>query len=607
YSAGGVYACVGITALLFTLPFRLWFSSPLQPELEMLAETIPPILSQEITSTPGQFWSNFWKSSPVNPFDGALRTELRDFVMHWGLFVIPVLLFILARFPKAARLSEKGVPFMIAMLTIGVLGFGRNYLVHWAGAICLAMVVPCLYYAMSFRRRAEGAIWAFLSIGFFWMWFVEALNFDDDYSGHYERYNTPFKIFYPIWAIFAGGLVVAIREGFGRFKVRDRDAATLLREPSTWVFVAVIGIVFPAILASRVPENFLNVYLVIVWITTIAVVVTLTLGAMKRAPENVTSPARELTNAVMARWPVMVVVAFVLMVGMLYPLAATATRTREFHTHPWVGAGEARFPNRQIHARRTLDALDHLQHYENYLQDYKAITWLEANTRPGMRVLEHAGENAYSHAGRISTGAGLISIISWKHHQHQWRGRAKAAPQTLKVRYIDDIPNLPDMTPHFRRAVPGIEVDVPAEVQRDLRMADPGERLEILRVLFPTATLDELHLLRRQVQLRDVTMNQVMSLMLNHVIAMYNNTDRDTVRELMTRYQIDLVVVGKLERDAHGQDIEERLEQWGFTKIFDSADEEHRNPFDPAMINQPTRIYEVPGEFRNFQTGGSDD
>lgn len=439
------------------------------------------------------------------------------------------------------------------------------------------------------------------------MWFVEALNFDDDYSGHYERYNTPFKIFYPIWAIFAGGLVVAIREGFGRFKVRDRDSVSLLREPSTWIFVAVAGVAFPALLSTRVPDNFLNVYLVIFWVTTIAVMVLLALGAMRRLPEETVAPARELTNAAMARWPVMAVVAFVLMIGMLYPLASTATRTREFHTHPWVGSGEARFANRQIHARRTLDALDHLQYYDNYLQDYKAITWLEANTRPGMRVLEQAGENAYSHAGRISTGAGLISILSWKHHQHQWRGRAKAAPDALKARYIDEVANLPDMTPHFRRVVPGIDVDVPTEVQRDLRLASPGERLAILRVLFPTATLDELHLLRRQVELRDVNMNQVMSLMLNHVHQMYTSTDREKVRELMTRYEIDLVVVGRLERDAHGQDIDDRLAEWGFTKIFDSADEEHQNPFDPAPINYPTRVYQVPGDFRNFQPGGSND
>lgn len=606
YSAGGVYACVGLAALLLTLPFRLWFSSPLQPELEMMAEVLPPILSQEITSTPGQFWSNFWKSSPVNPFDQSLRTELRDYFMHWGLFVVPILLFLIARFPRAARLSQKGFPFMIAMLTVGILGFGRNYLVYWAGAICIAMVVPCLYYAMSFRKRTEGAIWAFLAVGFFWMWFVEALHFDDDYSGHYERYNTPFKIFYPIWAIFAGALVVVIREVFGRSRVKFKDAGELLREPTTWVLLLVGGILLPALLSGRVPASFLNVYLVLFWVTAVVLLAVLVLSLMRKIGSESGEAACGFANAVMARWPAMVVIGFFLVVGMHYPLAATATRTREFFTHPWVNTPEARFPNRQLHVRRTLDALDHLQHYDNYRQDYKAITWLEGNMPRGTRVLEQATENAYSHAGRISTGAGLISVISWKHHQHQWRGRAKAAPDGLKERYFDEVNNLHDLTSAFRNVMPGFEGEIPADVQRDLRMADPGERLDILRVIFPTATLNDLHRLRRQVDRHDLSMNHVMARMLGNVHRMYRETDRDRVAELMTRYGIDIVVVGKLERDAHGDGIEERLESWGFEKIFDSSEEEFRLPFDSAVINDPTRVYRVPGEFRNF-TGGVTD
>lgn len=607
YSAGAVYACVGIGALLVTLPFRLWFTSPLQPELEMFAEILPPVLSQEITSAPGAFWNHFWRSSPINPFDRWLRTELRDYFMHWGLFLVPILILLVARFCGAARRVPKGLAFMVAMLAVGLAGFGRNYLGYWAGAISLALIPPCLFLAMVNRRRIDGPAWGFLAVGFFWMWFVEALHFDDDYSGYLERYNTLFKIYYPIWPIFAGAMVLALKEGFGRFRVRERSAGELLSSPSAWVLAAMAGVVLPWLMAGRVPPSALGVYLTVAWLVILLTMAGVAVAAHRGNEGGWPSLATAAANSIMARWPAVVVCLAVLVVGMLYPLAATATRTRELGTHPIVGSWEWNQPQRQIYFTRTLDALDHLQYYDAYRQDYKAMNWLANNAPRGARVLEHAEEGAYTHAGRINTGAGLQSIISWKHHQHQWRGRAKAAPRHLKEKYLDDIPPPADLTPLFHQAVPGLTATVPNDVQTDLRLAGDSERLIILRALFPGAMLEELYRLRRVVARHDITMNDVMGVMFRHVNEMYDVTDRERAAGLMARYGIDYVVVGDLERRAHGAAIGDTLAEWGFEKVFDSSGEEHRLPFDEARIDNPTLVYRVPADFiANARGGGND-
>lgn len=604
YSAGAVYAMVGVGSLFVILPFKLWFDSPLQPTVKLLADSLPPVLSTELTGATGRFWATFWSGSPINPFPRELRTELRDFFMHWGLFLVPVVVYTVVRFRRSVTDAAPGYVVMILGLATALLAVGRNYLGFWPGAIAMAMAVLALHFAFRLRGRVDSPVWLLLAGAFFWMWFVEALHFDDDYSGNYERYNTPFKIYYPIWAVMAGGAVAALRMMFAPPR---RISATAARGVATsagwWAMVVGMAVVLPALLAALVPAGLARVLSVAIWLV-VAVGMLMALAPWivgkgnRLADEMAAVIARAVRN-----WAAIPFVGLFLLVGLHYPIAATATRTREFHTWPLAESGEIRLAHREIWNYRTLDAIEHLQYFNDFRQDYKAASWLEQHADRSSKLLERATEEAYSPAGRMSTASGVGTILAWKHHEHQWRGRAKAAPIRMKDAYYDDLTNLTDMTTDFKAVISGLDAGPSAEAQRALRLADGKQRLRLLRNLVPDATLGELYRLRRAVERNDASMGHVMDAMLRHVNEIYTTKDRDTAARLVGRYGIDYVVVGELERRAHGNDLDQRLRDWGFEEIYNSAAPENRLPVDEAVINRPTRIYRVPEGFAP-KTGG---
>ena len=597
YSAGGTYAMVGGLSLAFILPFKLYFVSPLQPENTVFYDILPPFISHELKSATGRFWETFWKSSPVNPFPAALRTQLRDFVMHWGIFLIPIIALAIGRFARSARRVPRGVAFMAAMGVLAIITLTRNYLEHWAGAISLGMMVLAFYYAIAFKDRSESPAWTFLSVAFFWTWFVEALHFDDDYSGNLERYNTPFKIYYPIWAIFAGGMVVALREMFARFSVRPMTTNSAIASPELWTLIAIGGIGMPFLIARLFPEGAARMWFYLFWILAGILIVALVMAATAKGRSRMGDDATEAVGHVLARWPALVAVMAVLFLGMYYPLAATVTRTRDFFTWPIASTPEARAPHRDIYMTRTLDAIAHLGEYPRYREDYKAITWMEKNTPPGTRILERVDEVAYSHIGRISTGSGRTTILGWKHHESQWRGRVRPAPYALKVAYYDSVTGLADLATAFRAVLPSFSAELDATTQRSLRLSGGKERLAMLRSLVPGAGLMDLFRLRRVIEKNDVGMSLVMDAMMRDAGEMYRSPDKDKVARLMGRYRIQYVVVGTLEREGYGEGIEERLKGWGFTEVFRSNAPENRLPREEGLAMPPTVIFAVPADF----------
>lgn len=609
YGVGGIYALVGGVSLFITLPFKLFFQSPLQPPKKIFYDLMPPVLSNELTSATGRFWQTFWEASPVNPFPQNLRTDFRDFIMHWGIFFLPILVLAIGRFFKASRGRQPGFAFMIAGIAIGIMALARNYLGYWAGAVSLAMMVLSFYYAITFRKRAEGVIWTFLTVAFFWTWFVEALHFDDDYGGNYERYNTPFKIYYPIWAIFAGGMVVSLRELFGRLSVRMREPRELVLSTEFWVFVVLGGIGVPVLLDLVFPQFIATVWFV-VFLAAIALAALALMFAEPRGWQHrLSSALAENINRILAHWPAAAVCLLVGFIGMYYPFAATMVRTRDLHTWPMANSADARLPQKRIYMERTLDATKHLGDFPKYKQDYKALVWMRENLPDEVKILEMYG-GAYSSAGRISTGAGYPTILGWDHHEHQWRGRAKSAPPELKAwfytnirelynleerfselmgakvavlkeernllfnaprqkrlellqtiipranemqlgqlnKIVEDADGLPDLTKSFKRVIPGIEERVSEPTQRRLRFADLGTRLEILREVFPEQTLETYYQLARIVEQEDVNMLAVFGRMGSDIKEAYLTADPDRAAKILSFYGIDYVVVGEIER-----------------------------------------------------------
>lgn len=606
YAAGGIYAAVGALSLVVTLPFKAYFQSPLEPENKLLYDLMPPFLSWEVTHATEGFWQAFWKASPVNPFPAELRTDFRDIIVHWGIFLLPILVLVIARFTRATRGKPPGFAFMIAMLVLAIVGFTRNYLGYWAGPFSLGMMVLSFFYAMEFRRRAEGACWGFLVIAFFWTWFVEALHFDDGYSGNLERYNTPFKIYYPIWAMYAGGMVVGLREILARFRITEFAPRRLLLTTEFWILSAVLGVGVPLVLQGMFPEGVARAWFLLFWIPTIMVIISCVISHTSERSGRIEEALTAGYSRFIARWPALVVALFIGVLGMYYPLAATVSRTREFFTWPLAGTPEATVPHRNIFMNRTLDSIQHLAEYPAYCQDYKAMTWLGENAPRGSMILERAGEDPYGQVGRMSTGSGLPTIMGWKHHEHQWRGRAAPAPLELKHLYASDVQNLSDFTQSFSSIIKGLQLPISPALQSSLRLSGAKDRLHILRKMFPNARLSDLYRLRRIVEREDLSNQLVMDAMLRHAQEMYTANDEAHVRNLFARYGIKYVVVGELERAVYGTNIASRFSEWEFPLVYDSGEEKSKLPGEGAVSN-PTLIYEVPTDFPSLGAEASRD
>jgi uncharacterized membrane protein len=121
------------------------------------------------------------------------------------------------------------------------------------------------------------------------------------------------------------------------------------------------------------------------------------------------------TRPVAAGWRVVVstVAVAVLVPGMVYPLAATWTKSNGFRGEPTL-MGD-RFLERGAPA------------------DYRAIEWLRQNAVGRPVVVEAVGGDYTDHA-RVSTFSGLPTLIGWVGHELQWRGdRPEYGPRQQAV------------------------------------------------------------------------------------------------------------------------------------------------------------------------------
>lgn len=101
------------------------------------------------------------------------------------------------------------------------------------------------------------------------------------------------------------------------------------------------------------------------------------------------------------RVPVVALGAVLATSGLVYPLAATWTKSGRFRGAP------------------TLDGAAFLQRASP--TDYEAIQWLQANVRGRPVVIEAVGPDYGEHA-RVSTFSGLPTVVGWIGHEVQWRG-----------------------------------------------------------------------------------------------------------------------------------------------------------------------------------------
>jgi YYY domain-containing protein len=108
-----------------------------------------------------------------------------------------------------------------------------------------------------------------------------------------------------------------------------------------------------------------------------------------------------------------------LLVGaLLYPIAATWSRTNAFSSEP------------------TLDGLAYLK--TSNPSEYEAIGWLNSNIEGTPVILEAVG-GVYSNYGRVSELTGLPTVLGWEQHERHWRGWTESGSDIVTQSRREDV------------------------------------------------------------------------------------------------------------------------------------------------------------------------
>ncbi len=336
-----------------------------------------------------------------------IRSRLDQFVVFWGLLLVPSLAFLasqsslyrvytegaLARhlatvFPWRALGLARGAFTSVkpAAESTPTTGWKRVSGTIWVAALVLTAVLATVrgnsVLAVSFLLglAAAWAIWvhrerpavvfglALLGLAAALIGVCEVVYVQDFYGAALRRMNTVFKLYYQAWTLLA--LVGA----FGTYVVGS----------SLW----------RAVQASRPPT--------------------------RHSPPSRHSRAGgnpRLVPLLTFVGAAAVGVALVVL-GLVYPAVTTAQRTNSFRKTP------------------TLDGFTFLKQHQP--EDYQAAQWLIANV-PGRPVVLEAVGAPYSHYARIATQTGLPTVLGWPQHERLWRGAAAGNAIAERERDVDTI------------------------------------------------------------------------------------------------------------------------------------------------------------------------
>lgn len=579
--AGVAYGVTGFCALSLASVFLVFFESPLRPSEPMMFSVLPPIPHPGLFDTIDTFWREFWQRSPISPFPRYLRTSFWDFMVHWGLFAVPVGALGVVRLARWARNCNSERIFALAGTAAAVFALAYNAMGALLGPVSILAMAGAVVLAWRFRQTSEAPVWVFVATASFFFLFVEVLHFDDNYTGDLERYNTPFKIWYPLWPMMAGAMVVALRAGAERLQLRKPREG--LGIP---LFLIVVLLLVPYLMWMIGWYRIRSIY------TSSAVVLFLGAAGLKvvamvRPLEKLNRRLDSLFLGMVAGSPGFGLAILVLGTGLLYPFSATATRTDSF------------FQTRENPPERTLDGLAYLETSSRFESDRAAMTWIRENTPPKTRLLEappspapnasHLVRESYSPIGRMAAGTGRPTLIGWAHHEHQWRGWSTAIPPDVARRHalfltVDQLGLRDTIQVFFPEGVRTPDI----QTIKRLALADSGDRREIATKELEIFEPEHIELLLgalEQPGVGELSTTEFTAMLIEHAERIYTDPHFSReIRDIIAVHELDIIVIGPLERTRFPGNTD------GFAKFED---------WEIAFENGQTIVYRVPREFSN--------
>jgi uncharacterized membrane protein len=115
------------------------------------------------------------------------------------------------------------------------------------------------------------------------------------------------------------------------------------------------------------------------------------------------------------------VVVLLIIGALLYPVAATVSRTNAFSANP------------------TLDGLAYLRASDPL--EYEAISWLNVHVDGAPVILEAVGDD-YTNYGRVSELTGLPTVLGWEQHEQIWRGWTMGGSDDSTLGRSDDVKSI---------------------------------------------------------------------------------------------------------------------------------------------------------------------
>jgi len=223
-------AGLGLVSVFLFLLFKLFFLSPIKNDIRIAS----------------YFPLKFEKFElMLKPVPANLRTDLSDYFVLFGLFLFPIIFYSIGLFRSYLRTGARLLSLVWLTIALFILVFSRNSFQYWLPGLALLWIFGCVAILIQGKRSRSTNYFLLvcLVVGFFTL-LVETYFFDDRMVGALERYNTLFKIYYPLWSFLALAAAYSFARMF-RKAVLNRNFNTMTLLGIFLALTVIVGMLYP--------------------------------------------------------------------------------------------------------------------------------------------------------------------------------------------------------------------------------------------------------------------------------------------------------------------------------------------------------------------------